>query len=39
MVAKALYPRASQFVQDALDMPENQNVYLIDHRFNLRNDG
>ncbi len=31
MLANALYPRAPQFVQDAPDMPENQNFYIIQH--------
>jgi predicted outer membrane protein len=31
MLADALYPRAPQFVEDAPDMPENQNFYIIQH--------
>jgi thiosulfate dehydrogenase len=27
----AFYPRAPQFVEDAPDMPENQNFYIIQH--------
>jgi thiosulfate dehydrogenase len=30
-LADALYPRAPQFVEDAPDMPENQNFYIIQH--------
>jgi mono/diheme cytochrome c family protein len=33
--AEALYPRAPQFVQDAPDMPENQNFYIIEHGIRL----
>lgn len=33
--AEALYPRAPQFVQDAPDMPENQNFYIIEHGVRL----
>lgn len=35
MFAEALYPRAPQFVQDAPDMPENQNFYIIEHGIRL----
>ena len=31
----ALYPRAPQFVEDAPDMPENQNFYIIQHGIRL----
>jgi thiosulfate dehydrogenase len=31
MLADSLYPRAPQFVEDAPDMPENQNFYIIQH--------
>jgi mono/diheme cytochrome c family protein len=31
MLADALYPRAPQFAEDAPDMPENQNFYIIQH--------
>lgn len=31
MFARSLYPRAPLFVQDAPDMPENQNFYIIQH--------
>jgi thiosulfate dehydrogenase len=31
MFADALYPRAPQFFEDAADMPENQNFYIIQH--------
>jgi hypothetical protein len=30
-LAEALYPRAPQFAEDAPDMPENQNFYIIQH--------
>ena len=30
-VAKALYPRPPQFIQEAPDMPDNQNFYLLKH--------
>lgn len=33
--AEALYPRAPQFVQNAPDMPENQNFYIIEHGVRL----
>ncbi|HET9101586.1 MAG TPA: hypothetical protein VFN62_14415, partial [Acidobacteriaceae bacterium] len=29
MLADALYPRSPQFMEDAPDMPENQNFYII----------
>ena len=35
MLADALYPRAPQFVEDAPDMPENQNFYIIQHGIRL----
>jgi thiosulfate dehydrogenase len=31
MFADALYPRAPQFLEDAPDMPDNQNFYIIQH--------
>jgi len=31
----AFYPRAPQFAQDAPDMPENQNFYIIQHGIRL----
>jgi mono/diheme cytochrome c family protein len=31
MLADAFYPRAPQFLEDAPDMPENQNFYIIQH--------
>jgi mono/diheme cytochrome c family protein len=31
----AFYPRAPQFVEDAPDMPENQNFYIIQHGVRL----
>ncbi len=31
----AFYPRAPQFVEDAPDMPENQNFYIIQHGIRL----
>ena len=31
----SLYPRAPQFVEDAPDMPENQNFYIIAHGIRL----
>ena len=31
----AFYPRAPQFVEDAPDMPENQNFYVIQHGIRL----
>jgi thiosulfate dehydrogenase len=34
-LADALYPRAPQFVQDAPDMPENENYYIIQHGIRL----
>lgn len=30
-LADSLYPRAPQFLEDAPDMPENQNFYIIQH--------
>ena len=35
MFADALYPRAPQFFEDAPDMPENQNFYIIQHGIRL----
>jgi mono/diheme cytochrome c family protein len=35
MLADALYPRAPQFMEDAPDMPENQNFYIIQHGIRL----
>jgi thiosulfate dehydrogenase len=35
MLADALYPRSPQFVEDAPDMPENQNFYIIQHGVRL----
>jgi mono/diheme cytochrome c family protein len=35
MLADALYPRAPQFVNDAPDMPENQNFYIVQHGIRL----
>lgn len=34
-LAESLYPRAPQFVEDAPDMPENQNYYIISHGIRL----
>jgi mono/diheme cytochrome c family protein len=34
-LADALYPRAPQFVEDAPDMPENRNFYIIEHGIRL----
>lgn len=34
-LADSLYPRAPQFVEDAPDMPENQNYYIIQHGIRL----
>lgn len=34
-LADSLYPRAPQFVEDAPDMPENQNFYIIEHGIRL----
>jgi mono/diheme cytochrome c family protein len=31
----SFYPRAPQFVEDAPDMPENQNFYIIQHGVRL----
>lgn len=33
--ADAFYPRAPQFMEDAPDMPENQNFYIIQHGVRL----
>ena len=35
MFADAFYPRAPQFLEDAPDMPENQNFYIIQHGVRL----
>jgi thiosulfate dehydrogenase len=35
VLADSLYPRAPQFLQDAPDMPENQNFYIIQHGIRL----
>ena len=35
MFADSLYPRPPQFVEDAPDMPENQNFYIIQHGIRL----
>jgi mono/diheme cytochrome c family protein len=35
MLADALYPRAPQFLEDAPDMPEYQNFYIIKHGIRL----
>jgi mono/diheme cytochrome c family protein len=35
MLADALYPRAPQFVDDAPDMPEYQNFYIVKHGIRL----
>jgi len=34
-LAEAFYPRAPQFIEDAPDMPENQNFYIIQHGMRL----
>lgn len=34
-LADGLYPRAPQFMEDAPDMPENQNFYIIQHGIRL----
>jgi mono/diheme cytochrome c family protein len=34
-IGDAFYPRAPQFVEDAPDMPENQNLYIIQHGIRL----
>lgn len=34
-LAASLYPRAPQFLEDAPDMPENQNHYIIQHGIRL----
>lgn len=34
-LAESLYPRAPQFIEDAPDMPENQNYYIIAHGIRL----
>jgi thiosulfate dehydrogenase len=31
LLADSLYPRAPQFLEDAADMPEHQNFYIIQH--------
>lgn len=35
ILADSFYPRAPQFVEDAADMPENQNFYIIQHGIRL----
>ena len=35
MLAEALYPRAPQFFEDAPDMPDSQNYYIIRHGIRL----
>ncbi len=35
MLAEALYPRPPQFMEDAPDMPENQNYYILQHGIRL----
>ncbi len=35
MFADSFYPRAPQFLEDAPDMPENQNFYIIQHGIRL----
>jgi thiosulfate dehydrogenase len=35
ILADALYPRVPQFLDDAPDMPENQNYYIIQHGIRL----
>jgi len=35
MLAESFYPRAPQFVEDAPDMPANQNFYIIQHGIRL----
>jgi mono/diheme cytochrome c family protein len=35
LLADALYPRAPQFLEDAPDMPEHQNYYIIQHGIRL----
>ncbi len=35
LFADALYPRAPQFLDDAPDMPENQNFYITQHGIRL----
>jgi thiosulfate dehydrogenase len=34
-LAESFYPRAPQFMEDAPDMPENQNLYIIQHGIRL----
>jgi mono/diheme cytochrome c family protein len=34
-LAEGLYPRAPQFLEDAPDMPENQNYYIVEHGIRL----
>jgi mono/diheme cytochrome c family protein len=34
-LADSLYPRAPQFLEDAPDMPENQNYYIVEHGIRL----
>jgi mono/diheme cytochrome c family protein len=35
MLANAFYPRVPQFVEDAPDMPESQNSFMIQHGIRL----
>jgi mono/diheme cytochrome c family protein len=35
VLADSFYPRAPQFMEDAPDMPENQNFYIIQHGIRL----
>ena len=35
VLVDSLYPRAPQFLQDAPDMPEHQNFYIIQHGIRL----
>jgi mono/diheme cytochrome c family protein len=34
-LGSGFYPRAPQFVEDAPDMPENQNLYIVQHGIRL----
>jgi thiosulfate dehydrogenase len=35
MLAESLYPRAPQFLEDAPDMPEHQNFFIVQHGIRL----
>jgi mono/diheme cytochrome c family protein len=35
VLADSFYPRAPQFMEDAPDMPENENFYIIEHGIRL----